>query len=168
MLYYNLEEFYFMSLWQSTKAFFGFAEDVENPLDGETSNEPSCEDQGQRQIRSFKGSLINGKSRRFGAITEIQVEAPRVYEESLTIAQHLRENRPVIVNLKYMDTDTGRRLVDFLFGSAYSIDGHQMRLGENIFLFVPSSVLIVDSNQKTDLEKGLEQEARHTFFRRAG
>lgn len=160
-----------MSVWQSTKSFFGFSEEELDPLAVESGEAQLIEEPKSPQpVRSFKGSLISSKSTsNFAAATEIRVEEPRIYEDSLNIATSLRESKPVIVNLKYLDADAGKRLVDFVCGTAYAINGHMMKLGENIFLFTPASVLIADaaSEQKSSLEQGLADEERQVFFKRA-
>jgi len=48
----------------------------------------------------------------------------------------------VIMNLSLMDPAEAQRSVDFVAGGTYAIDGHQERIGENIFLFTPSTVTI--------------------------
>ena len=73
--------------------------------------------------------------------------------------------KPVIINLKHLDSNSGKRLIDFVCGTAYAINGHMMKIGENIFLFTPSNVLI-ESGEKSPLEKGLDHEERENFFRR--
>lgn len=95
---------------------------------------------------------------------EIKVEEPRIYEDSLNIASFLRENKPVIVNLKYLDSDSGKRLIDFICGTAYAINGHMMKIGEHIFLFTPNTVLISDSGEKSQLQEGLQNAEKEAFF----
>ncbi len=150
-----------MSSWKKMREFFGFEEDLhdESPVVQER----------QPVVKSFKGSLINPSSslaQKFGA-SEIKVEEPRIYEDSLNIATCLREGKPVIVNLKYLDADSGRRLIDFVCGTAYAINGHMMKIGENIFIFTPSNIMIADASEKTTFEQGVEQEEKEVFFKRA-
>ena len=65
-----------------------------------------------------------------------------------------------------MDGTAGKRLIDFVCGTAYAINGHMMKIGENIFLFTPANVLIVDSGEKTMFEQGVEQEEKEVFFKK--
>jgi cell division inhibitor SepF len=73
---------------------------------------------------------------------EILLLEPRSFEEMPQIVAALRERKSVVINLALMDPDTAQRCVDFVAGGAYAIDGHQERLGENIFLFTPNYVQI--------------------------
>lgn len=152
------------SITNEIKKFFGFIEENEN--DNAIKNDsynlaaPSAS-----KKSSFKGNIINSK-KTFN-YSEIKVSEPRVYEDSINIASYLRESKPVIINLKFLDADAGKRLIDFICGTAYAINGHMLKIGENIFLFTPSSVLISNSEDQTQLEKGIEDTDKEIFFQKA-
>ena len=141
---------------ERVKSFFGFSEE-EAHFNAEEKSPV---------IKPFKGALVDSKNARPFASSEIKVKEPKVYEDSLAIATYLRENKPVIVNLKYLDADAGKRLIDFICGTAYAINGHMMKIGENIFLFTPSNVCIVHNEEKSTLDQGLETEEKEVFFRK--
>jgi len=124
--------------------------------------------QPSQSASAFKGTLVHSQTAHQFPMTEIKIEEPRIYEDSLNIATHLRSHKPVLVNLKYLDNDAGKRLIDFVCGTAYAINGHMLKVGESIFLFTPANVLIVDSEEKSTLEQGLEQEEKEVFFKQQG
>lgn len=132
------------------KAFFGFTEEEEQPFIQESTKEFF---QKKPPIKGFKGSLINAQNSRPFPASEIKVEEPRIYEDSLGIATQLREKKPVIVNLKFLDKQTSKRLIDFICGTAYAINGHMMKIGENIFLFTPSTISITSSENTSPVEE---------------
>ena len=142
-----------MSALNKVKDFFGFSEeDYEtSPLFEEESKpsekieEANSTETKKPLIKVFKGSNSNTNQKFMPS--EIKIEEPRIYEDSLNIATHLRDKKPVIINLKYLDAPTGKRLIDFICGTAYAINGHMLKIGENIFLFTPADVLIADSNE---------------------
>jgi cell division inhibitor SepF len=154
-----------MGAWRNVKEFFGFVE--ENP-EPEQLPAPANADNGSNPpvLKTFKGQLVNSNQTRQVFPSEIKVEEPRIYEDSLNIATHLREKKPVIVNLKYLDADAGKRLIDFVCGTAYAINGHMMKIGESIFLFTPENVQIVDSSEKSTFEQGIAQEEKEIFFKK--
>jgi len=76
------------------------------------------------------------------SFSEITIESPKSYEDSTKIATHLLENKPVIINLRHLEPDIHRRLIDFMCGTAYAIQGHMMKVGDSIFLFTPANVSI--------------------------
>jgi len=65
---------------------------------------------------------------------------PRAYSESQQIADYLKKKSSVIVNLKRVTPDQAKRIVDFLSGTLYAIEGDLQKLGGGIFLCTPNSV----------------------------
>ena len=65
---------------------------------------------------------------------------PRAYSESQQIADYLKNRSAVVVNLKRVTPDQAKRIVDFLSGTLYAIEGGLQKLGGGIFLCTPSSV----------------------------
>ncbi|WP_025785131.1 cell division protein SepF [Sporosarcina sp. D27] len=65
---------------------------------------------------------------------------PRVYAEAQDISEHLTNKRAVIVNLQRIDREQGIRIVDFLSGAVYALNGDIQRIGTDIFLCVPENV----------------------------
>jgi FtsZ-interacting cell division protein YlmF len=76
------------------------------------------------------------------AASEVLVIEPRQFEESIEIVEHLRSRKSVLLNLHMLDNENSQRVVDFLSGACHAIDGHQQRIGDGVFLFAPSSVVI--------------------------
>ncbi|MBR4262089.1 MAG: cell division protein SepF [Bacilli bacterium] len=65
---------------------------------------------------------------------------PRAFSESQDIADYLKRNNSVVVNLKRVTPEQAKRIVDFLSGTLYAIDGGLQKLGGGIFLCTPSTV----------------------------
>lgn len=80
------------------------------------------------------------------AASEVLVIEPRQFEESIEIVDHLRNRKSVLLNLHMLDNEQSQRVVDFLSGATWAIDGHQQRIGDGVFLFAPSSVTISTEN----------------------
>lgn len=73
---------------------------------------------------------------------EIVVLEPRSLDEARSGADHLKARRPVILNLREAERELARRIVDFTCGVAYAVEGQMQRVGEEIFLFTPSTVTV--------------------------
>ena len=74
---------------------------------------------------------------------------PRAYSESQQIADHLKKRNTVIVNLHRVTPEQAKRIVDFLSGTIYAINGDLQKIGGGIFLCTPNNVSIqgkIDSN----------------------
>ncbi len=90
---------------------------------------------------------------------------PRAYSESQQIANYLKSNNAVIVNLKRVTPDQAKRIVDFLSGTLYAIEGGLEKLGGGIFLCTPKDVpvegKITDDNPVKGKEKKPREEGRN-------
>jgi cell division inhibitor SepF len=60
---------------------------------------------------------------------EIVVLTPGAYEDAQVAADCLKTHRPIVINLRAAQKDLGVRVVDFLSGVAYALDGHMHRVG---------------------------------------
>ncbi|MEN9221625.1 MAG: cell division protein SepF [Thermostichus sp. BF3_bins_97] len=95
-----------------------------------------------RLIGGSMGSNVIGLPSVSQPTSEVVVMEPRSFDEMAQVVQHLRDRKTVIMNLTLMDPADAQRSVDFVAGGTYAIDGHQERIGENIFLFTPSTVTV--------------------------
>ena len=73
---------------------------------------------------------------------ELKVVKPEKYDSvtAQKIADHLLNRRTVVLNLELTNKESARRLIDFLSGVAYSIDGYIQRVANNTFVIVPNNV----------------------------
>ena len=72
---------------------------------------------------------------------EVVVFEPRSYSESTTqIAEALKEKKTVILNLQLLDKEQSQRVVDFLCGCTYALEGDQKRIGDRVFIFTPDNI----------------------------
>ena len=78
-----------------------------------------------------------------GAQTRIVVIKPRCYNNSTQVADELKQRRPVIINVGSLDTDEARRVIDFIAGTVYGLNGNMQKVAGGIFLATPSQVDIM-------------------------
>lgn len=71
---------------------------------------------------------------------EVVVFEPRAYNESIQIAQALKERKTVILNLQLLDREESQRIVDFLCGCTHALDGNQRKIGDFVFIFTPNNI----------------------------
>jgi len=69
----------------------------------------------------------------------------------------LRDGTQQIVNLEQTASDMAERLIDFMNGATYAIDGAVEKIGEHVYLFTPSTVTV-------DVEDRATAGARTPFF----
>lgn len=72
---------------------------------------------------------------------------PQNFEEVQMLADHLKNRKQLIISFENTSPDIARRIIDFLSGSIYSLDGSCQQLGSNIFVFAPSNMEISRDNR---------------------
>lgn len=73
---------------------------------------------------------------------KLVVIEPESFDECSRLVDNLRSRKPVIVNLEKLDTDTARKIFDFLGGATYALNGNVQKVANNIFIFAPENVAI--------------------------
>ncbi|HCU08709.1 MAG TPA: cell division protein SepF [Clostridiales bacterium] len=68
------------------------------------------------------------------------VVEPSGFEDSPRLVDNLKAKKPVIINLENLETDTARKIFDFLSGATYALNGNVQKVANNIFVFVPENV----------------------------
>ncbi|MEG0255797.1 MAG: cell division protein SepF [Vagococcus sp.] len=71
---------------------------------------------------------------------KITVFEPRAYADCKSIAQALFRKEIVIITFVAMEEFQARRVVDFVTGTIYAVDGDIQRIGEEIFICSPANV----------------------------
>jgi len=71
---------------------------------------------------------------------KLVVVQPAVFDDAQGICDHLKNKKPVIVNLENLEKDVAQRIIDFLCGSVYTIDGNIQKVANGIFVVAPSNV----------------------------
>lgn len=74
---------------------------------------------------------------------KVVVVQPDTFEDSKEIADHLKTKKPIVVNLENIDRDVAKRIIDFLSGAVYSLDGNIQKISNGIFLIVPYNMGIM-------------------------
>ena len=88
----------------------------------------------------YSGKSNNALKEASGDGNKMILFEPRAYSESQQIADYLKSKNAVIVNLKRVTPDQAKRIVDFLSGTLYAIEGGLQKLGGGIFLCTPNNV----------------------------
>jgi len=89
------------------------------------------------------------------ASVNIVLVEPRSYEESTEIVQHLKQRKSVILNLQQLDQDTSMRVLDFVSGATYAMDGTQERVGNGVFIFASINCRLESESHGTRAYKEL-------------
>ena len=130
--------------------FFGVEqEDDEEELENEIEQEEE-EDEEEEDRKLFgrrNNKIVNMPQ---GNQVKMVISQPTTFEQSEEICQYLKERKSCIVNLEYVNKDVARRIVDFISGGVYALNGHIQKISNSIFLIAPA-------NYDIDNEMGREE-----------
>ncbi|TYP54906.1 cell division protein SepF [Thermosediminibacter litoriperuensis] len=106
-------------------------------------------------VRPERGRIINIHQ---APKNRVVVFKPSCFDEVREISEELKSRRAVIVNLEGLDKEAARRILDFLSGSVFVLDGTVKKVGSGTFVFAPNNVDISGLNMdegETGREKPL-------------
>ncbi len=104
------------------------------------------------------GPAMGGGISLSGNNIKMQVVRPQSFDSVSQIADHLLNKCTVVLNLENTNKETSRRLIDFLSGVAYSIDGSIKRIANQAYVITPSNVDVGDAQLKNRQQKAREEE----------
>lgn len=129
-----------MTIKSKLKTFFFLDDDYDdNQVEYEKAETVKPLKQPQQSVKTQ--NVVSLQSVQKSATKVILVE-PRVYAEAQDITDHLKNRRPVVVNLQRIGREEGRQIVDFLSGAVYALGGDIQKVGSSIFLCTPDNVEI--------------------------
>ncbi|GAB6875878.1 cell division protein SepF [Thermaerobacter litoralis] len=70
----------------------------------------------------------------------VVIARPRSFDEVQEIAEHLKNRRPLILNLEDTDKETAQRILNFLSGTIYALNGEMHRIANGVVFFAPQNV----------------------------
>ena len=87
----------------------------------------------------FGGQVINMSSGK----QEVVLFHAKNFENAAKAADELRRKKAVILNMENVDKALTRRVVDFLSGSVYALDGSVKKIAQSTYLFCPHNMDVV-------------------------
>lgn len=128
-----------------------------NPFSGFGGGAAAPEPTPAQPRPSFRSSSPReGKVVSLGGQSQVVLVKPERFETAAEIVDQLRGKRAVLINLETTPKDVTRRLVDFLSGAAYAIDGKVKKVAANTYIITPPNVDLVG-----DLMDELESSGRY-------
>ena len=111
---------------------------VSTNTDVNRASEP--EKDNNRQVMSLMSSKNNSTT--VQREQKIMVFDPSVFSDVKNIGKMILNGRAVIVNFRKMDENQIHRVIDFLSGLIFAVNGDMQRIGEKIFLCTPKNFKI--------------------------
>ena len=79
---------------------------------------------------------------------KVVVIEPKSFDDAQQVANCLREKRPVVINFENTDGDDARRIIDFISGTTYALNGEIKKVGHNVFFCAPSNVNVTYTEEE--------------------
>lgn len=88
---------------------------------------------------SFGGQVLNMNSGK----QEVVLFHAKTFDDAAKAADELCKRKAVILNMENVDKALTRRVVDFLSGSVYALDGRVKKVAQSTYLFCPHNMDVV-------------------------
>jgi cell division inhibitor SepF len=88
----------------------------------------------------FKGQVVSMAT---GAKQEVVLFRPTSFNDTSKAADDLRNRKAVLLNLENVDKAMSRRVVDFLSGCVYAVDGSVKKVAQSAYIFCPHNMDVV-------------------------
>ena len=159
-----------MSFWDNVKKFAqpysdedyddfddeaeSFAEEVQEPAPRARRTSPFASAQPKEVAApaaapsGFNGQVLNMGSGK----QEVVLFHAKSFDDAARAADELRKKKAVILNMENVDKTLSRRVVDFLSGSVYALDGSVKKVAQSTYLFTPHNMDVVGDLEGIQLE----------------
>ena len=125
----NEEENYYKPSYKSSRSF----KDIERESQYSTRNL-------QSKIVPINAAVSSSK---------MVITQPTCYDEVEAIGEYLKNKKSIIINLENVGKEDARRILDFMSGAAFMVEGTIQKVSNLIYLITPKNVEI-----QNDLEQG--------------
>jgi cell division inhibitor SepF len=143
-----------MSIVKKFKDLMGIEEIDEEDFEDEMA---AGGDQSERKSADSKFAMSRSRAEGKEKLPPIQTRStspfklvviePQSFEECPKLVDSLKSRRPVIINLEKIESESARKIFDFLSGATYALNGNVQKVANNIFVFAPENVDITGSNE---------------------
>ena len=124
----------------------------EDVYDYENEDEEEVED---KKIFGRRNNKVVNMPQSQSQAIKMVISQPTNFEQSDEICSFLKEKKSVIVNLEYVNKDIARRIVDFISGGVYALDGYIQKVSNSIFLVAPSNYEITNEMAREEMKNKL-------------
>ena len=86
---------------------------------------------------------------------KVVIMQPENFDDAQEICDHLKNKKPVVINLETLEKEGAQRIIDFLSGSVYALDGTIQKISNGIFIIAPFNVDILGDFKDELRNKGV-------------
>ena len=106
---------------------------------------------GEEEVNETKeeGTPAPAAPEQAAPVTKFKVVKPTTFANVTEIADHLLDGCTVVLNLEMTDAVSSGRMIDFLAGVAYAIDGQLKCVSNSIYVITPANVDVDEAPVRT-------------------
>ena len=156
-----------MSFWDNVKKFtqpysdeeYDDYDDVDQYEEEEVQTAPRS-----RRVSPFAGTTqeaapapstasgFGGQVLSMSGKQEVVLFHAKTFDDTAKAADELRKKKAVILNMENVDKALTRRVVDFLSGSVYALDGRVKKVAQATYLFCPHNMEVIGDLESLQVE----------------
>ena len=122
-----------------------YEEEYDEPMPeprGVRARQPQVRDDSSVQLRPSSNRSVPTVRPLSVSTAEAVTVRPTRYDQAKDIADLLKSGQPVVMNIAGADEETARRLIDFVSGLVYGLEGQIEKVSPGAFLIKPSGVRV--------------------------
>ena len=119
----------------------GFGDRLKEFIAPEEDDQEELTEEEADAVSSYEKGILSSSSS-ITANTNIVLFEPRNFDEAEEIGHHIKNKRACCVNLHRMPSEYRQRIIDFLSGVVYGVDGSIKKIGENVILCSPKNLQV--------------------------
>ncbi|MBQ3201141.1 MAG: cell division protein SepF [Clostridia bacterium] len=128
---------------EETEVEDDYMEDLYEEEAKDTDNVVSLGNRG----RSKSAQNSNVVSLPSAAQMKMIVYHPISYEDTQNIIDNLKSRKPVIVNMEDLELDCAQRILDFMAGAIYALNGTIYKISRGIFVVAPTNYDVIGNDE---------------------
>ncbi len=145
------------TLFKGEDDFDEVYEDYENEEDGVEEAAPAAPVAKSAPASKTSGSISSGVS------LEMKVVKPERFDEVQLIGEHLLARRTVVLNLEDTNKETTKRIIDFLGGVVFAIQGKVRKVANATYVVTPKNVEVSSEQPEKPAEEQAAPKQRDLF-----
>lgn len=72
--------------------------------------------------------------------SEVYVIKPQEFDDAQTVADFLKRGQAIVINMEGLQLEPAQRIIDFIGGACYGMEGELKAISASIFIAVPNSI----------------------------
>lgn len=134
------------------KSFFSRNKEKAEPtIKAETAQPSSFADKKKAKAIS-KSKLVPLSGGRGG---EVYVIKPQEFNEAQVVADFLKDGKTIVINMEGIEIYAAQRIIDFISGSCYALNGTLQAISSNIFIAAPEAIEVAGDLREEILNENL-------------